>query len=234
MEEIKNQNEMVEINRKLDIILEEIESQKRHRREMDELKEDLMRIGKDLYQTAVDELEEVHDHLQTGDILHLGKKLLRNVKTINNMFEQMESIRDFLQDFGPISRELAIDFMDRMNKLDKKGYFEFLKESLHTVDNVVDSFSVDDVKALSENIVTILNTIKNLTQPEMLHAINNAVNIYKHMDLEVTGKVSAFELLRELNTPEAKRGIAFAIRFLKNLSNEMDNKIITIKSVQTN
>ncbi len=80
MEEIKTQNQIDEINRKLDLILEEIELQKKHRREMEDLKDDLFRVGKDLYETAVVELEEVHDHIQTGDILHLGKKLLTKCK----------------------------------------------------------------------------------------------------------------------------------------------------------
>ena len=79
-----------EINKKLDLILEEIELQKKHRREMDDLKDDLMRVGKDIYNSAVVELEEVHDHLQTGDMLHLGKKLLRNVNNISKMFDQLE------------------------------------------------------------------------------------------------------------------------------------------------
>ena len=48
---------------------------------MDDLKEDLMRVGKDLIFYRRNELEEVHDHLKHGDMLHLGKKLLRNVNT---------------------------------------------------------------------------------------------------------------------------------------------------------
>jgi hypothetical protein len=76
MENKNLQEQVFELNKKLDLVLEEIEHQKRSRREMDDLKDDLMRVGKDLYSTAVEELEEVHDHLNTGDLLHLGKKLL--------------------------------------------------------------------------------------------------------------------------------------------------------------
>ena len=75
MGDTKIQAQVNEINQKLDVILEEIELQKKHRREMDDLKNDLMRVSNDLYSTAVIELEEVHDYLQTGDIIHLGKKL---------------------------------------------------------------------------------------------------------------------------------------------------------------
>ena len=79
MEEIKTQKQIDEINRKLDIILEEIELQRKHRREMEDLKEDLMRVGKDFYDTAVIELEAVHDHVNTKDILHLGRNTLREM-----------------------------------------------------------------------------------------------------------------------------------------------------------
>ena len=62
---------------------------------MEDLKDDLFRVGKDLYETAVVELEEVHDHINTGDILHLGKKLLRNVNNLNKAFDQFESDKRF-------------------------------------------------------------------------------------------------------------------------------------------
>ena len=234
MEEKNTQNQINDINRKLDIILEEIELQRRHRREMEDLKDDLMRVGKDIYNTTVEELEEVHDYIETGDMLYLGKKLLRNVNNITKTFEMMENAKDFMEDFAPISRELAIDFMNKMDEFDRKGYFEFIRELNKGLDNVVESFSVEDVKALGDNLVTILNTIKSLTQPDMLQAVNNAVSVYKNMDIEIKEDVSLMSLIRELNNPETRKGLAFAIRFLKNLSTQNDNKLIEFKSTQTN
>ena len=220
MEENKIQSQVNEINHKLDVILEEIELQKKHRREMDDLKNDLMRVGNDLYSTAVIELEEVHDYLQTGDIIHLGKKLLRNVKTLSKMFDQIESAGDFLQDVSPLARESVIDFMAKMDELDRKGYFQFLKEIQKVMDKVVTSFTVEDIKALGDNVVTILNTIKSLTQPDMLRAINNAVSVYQKLDIEIEKDVSYFQLMRRMNTPEMRSGIAFGIKFLKSLAGQ--------------
>lgn len=226
MVEVKAQTHVDEINQKLDIILEEIELQKKHRREMEDLKDDLFRVGKDLYETAVVELEEVHDHLNTGDILHLGKKLLRNVNNLNKAFDQMESTRDFLRDVSPLVRESILDLMKKLDEFDRKGYFQFVKELQNAADNVVTSFTTEDVKHLGDNIVTILNTIKNLTQPDMLAAINNAVSVYKNIDLKVESKVSLFSLIKELNSNEAKRGLAVGLKFLKNLASleEQNNK----------
>lgn len=224
MEEQHLQNQIDTINRKLDTILEEIEHLRQRRREMDDLKEDLIRVGKDFYQTAVEELDDVHDYLSTGDILYLGKKVLRNVRTITQTFEQLESLRDFLQDATPLARESFIDFMNKLDEFDRKGYFTFAKELGNITDRIVTSFSADDIKNLGENIVTIINTVKNLTQPDMLQAANNALAVYQKMNIEVQEDVSLLKLLKELNTPEARRGMVYAINFLKNLANEQYQK----------
>ena len=220
MEDKTMQKQIDDINRKLDIVLEEIELQRKHRREMDDLKDDLMRVGNDLYSTAVTELEEVSDHIQTGDVLHLGKKLLRNVNTFNKMFDQMESARVFIEDASPLVRESIIDFMAKMDEFDRKGYFRLMKEMESVIDNVVTSFSVEDVRALGDNVVTILNTVKSLTQPDMLNAINNAVSVYTKLDIEIEENVSYFKLFRRMNTPEMRNGIAFGIKFLKSLAQQ--------------
>lgn len=229
------QKQIDEINGKLDIILDEIEHQRRHRREMDDLKDDLTRVGKDLYLSAVDELEEVHDHINTGDMLYLGKKVLRNVNNITKMFEQLESITDFLHDATPLTREYILAFMKKMDEFDRKGYFEFLKESAKIIDKVITEFPVQELKIFKDNIIVFMNTIKNLTQPEMLESINNAAITFKEFDFESSKNMSLFKLLREVNTPEMKNSIALGVQLLKSLSNKTEgNNLININSNQQN
>ena len=86
------------------------------------------------------------------------------------------------------------------------------------LDNIVGHFTVEDVRALSDNAVVILETVKNLTQPDMLKAINNAVMIYKNLDMENVEEYSLFKAMMEFRKPEMKRGIGFMITFLKRLS----------------
>jgi uncharacterized protein YjgD (DUF1641 family) len=52
----------------------------------------------------------------------------------------------------------------------------------------------------------------------MLNAVNNAVSIYKNLDTKIDKDVSIFHLLKELNKPEVKKGLALALNFLKNLN----------------
>jgi len=234
MDNANLQTQIDALNGKLDIILEEIEHQRRHRREMEDLKDDLMRVAHDLYHTAVEELEEIHDEVSTGDIAYLGKKLLRNVNNLTSAFEQLENVRDFVEDFAPISRQLSLDLMRQLHEMDRKGYFEFMREFMRMTDNIVTSFTVEDVKNLGDNVVTILDTVKNLTQPDMLQAINNALHVYKKLDITVEGDVSMMKLLREVNSPEVRRGLAFMTQFLKNLAETQETRPNVPTTIQQN
>lgn len=228
------QTQIDHINNKLDFILEEMQLQRKRRQEMEDLKEDLMRVGKDLYQTAVEELDQIHDYVNTRDMLHFGKYMIRNINTISKVVQQLESTKDFLTDAAPLIRQSIFDFMAKLDEYDRKGYFEFVKESRNVIDKVVTSFSKEDVKALGDNIVTILNTIKNLTQPDMLQAVNNALLVYKNLNIEVNEKVSLGTILKELNSPEVRKGLVFALRFLKSLAEQPHNNNLTeIKQIQT-
>jgi len=227
MEEKNYQTQINNLDKKLDIILEEIELQRQHRHEMEDLKDDLMRIGNDLYQTAIVELEGMHDSVNSADILFLVKKLFRNVNNITKSFELLENFKGFLEDFSPVSREIFLDWLKNLDEFDKKGYFEFTKELKTVMDNIVTSFTTEDVKALGDNIVTILNTIRSLTQPNMLKAINNAVSVYEKLDIEVADEISLFTVIKRLNKPEVRRGMAFGLKFLENLANQnyRENKL---------
>lgn len=229
MDNAELEKQITEINKKMDFIIAEIELQRSSRQELTVLKEDLMRVGKDMFQTAVTELEDLHDSMNTGDVIHLGKRVLRNINNIEQAIGQLENIRDFISDASPLAREYALDFMKKLDEFDRKGYFQFFKEASRILDNIVTSFTPQDVKNLSDNIVTILNTLKNLTQPDMLQTVNNAINVYKKLDIEIKDDVSIYRLIKELNTPEMKRGLAFAIQFLKNISQIENNKFNSIQ-----
>ncbi|KAA3612164.1 MAG: DUF1641 domain-containing protein [Calditrichaeota bacterium] len=214
------EKQLAEINAKLDLLTEQMAVQARRQRELEELKDDLSRIGTDLFQTAVTELDEVAHHFDSSDLLYLLKKLLRNTRNISKMVDQIENISDFVTDAGPIGRQAFLDLLATLDEFDRKGYFEFMKESVGIMDNVVSAFSSDDVKLLGENIVTILQTVKNLTQPDMLMAVNNALSVYKNLDIQVEEKISYWDLFKQAKTPEMRRGLAFGIQFMKNLSEQ--------------
>lgn len=214
------QQQIDEINRKLDLILEEITLQKQSRETTEDLITDLSIIGKDVFKNAVVELDKAGVELNSDSVAGLGIRLIRNVDNLNEFLDTLESINDFLKDATPIARQIGLDSIQKMHELEQKGYFDFFRELALALDNIVLGFTKEDVKAFSDNIVTILSTIKSLTQPDMLDALNNAVKIYKNLDTRNIPEYSIWKALRELRSPEMRRALGFMITFLKNLTKE--------------
>ena len=196
MENKELQNQIDDINRKLDVIIEEIEHQKRYRREIEDLRDDLIRVGTDVYHSAVLELEEFTYTLEMSDILLLGKKLLRNVNNIKTAFEQLESARDFIADFTSVSKGLFNDVLLKLDDLDKKGYFELLSESERLLDTFVSSVSVEDLKRLNETIPQLASIMRKLAKPESVEKLLTAVSTFDSYSFDPTRKASIVSLLR--------------------------------------
>jgi uncharacterized protein YjgD (DUF1641 family) len=218
MENKELAKQVEEINQKLDLLTGYIHEQQRRQREFQELKEDLIFIGKDVFQTAVDELEEVSPYFETRDLIFLLKKLLRNTRNLTRVMNQLENIMDFMEDAKPLGKAAFNEVLEKLNEFDRKGYFEFFTEAAQIIDTIVTSFSVEDVRLLRENITSILLTVKGLTQPEMLTTVNNAIGFYKKMDIVVDKDISYRQIIKELRDPEVKRGLAFMLEFVKNMA----------------
>jgi uncharacterized protein YjgD (DUF1641 family) len=229
MEKKELAKQVEEINQKLDLLTGYIQEQQRRQREFQELKEDLIFIGKDVFQTAVDELEEISPYFETRDLIFLLKKLLRNTRNLTRVMNQntrnltrvmnqLENIMDFMEDAKPLGKAAFNEVLEKLNEFDRKGYFEFFTEAAQIIDTIVTSFSVEDVRLLRENITSILLTVKGLTQPEMLTTVNNAIGFYKKMDIVVDKDISYRQIIKELRDPEVKRGLAFMLEFVKNMA----------------
>ena len=83
--ETKNlEKEFQDIHQKLDFISEQMRDYQQRQKELNELKSDLSIIAKDVFDAAVDELQDVAPYFESRDFMLLLKKLLRNTKNISN------------------------------------------------------------------------------------------------------------------------------------------------------
>ena len=166
------QTQIDTLNDKVDLILEYVNQQRLKSQSVDDLISDVSIIGKDMYDSAVTELENRSVEVDPEDVKMIALKLMRNIRNINGVLDTFESTADFMKDASPIVNEMIIDMIKKLNEFDQKGYFEFLAEAGAIVDNIVTHFSRDDVQLLADNVVPMLETVKSLTQPEMLKSVN--------------------------------------------------------------
>jgi len=117
-------------------------------------------IGKDLFKATVDELDHAGVEVDTEALKSLVFRFIRNVGTLSELMEMLESTSDLIKDLTPIFHQVGLDSINKMNKIEEKGYFEFGEAVIRMMDNIVSHFSAEDVKQLADNIVTILETVK--------------------------------------------------------------------------
>lgn len=217
MDEEKLSQQLAALDEKLGRISTEMDELRRYRLELEDLRDDLTRVAKDVFAAAIEEMEDVAPFAHSGDFAHLARKLVRNTRNVTTLTSQVESVMDFTRDATPLGKDLFNDLLVRLDDYDRKGYFDFIRELFNVVDRVITSYSVEDVRLLADNVVAILETLKGLTQPEMLQSINNAMVVYRKLDFDSIEEVSLWKAFRELNRPEMRRAIGFMISFLRNL-----------------
>lgn len=221
MTEIAIQDQINEINRKLDLVLEEVNRQRLKREEVEDLMADVSVIGNDVFANTVKKLDNAGIELNYEALESLFVRFVRNIDTFNQLFEMLESATDLMKDVGPIINQVGLDAIHEMSELEQRGYFEFFKEAKGIMDNIVDHFPPNEVRALADNVVMILETVKSMTQPDMLLAMNNALTVFKSMDTKEIEEYSMWRAFKAMKSKEMRKGIGFMISFLKKLSATM-------------
>jgi uncharacterized protein YjgD (DUF1641 family) len=213
---------LAELNQKIDrlttqveFLTEEAQRQKRRQQEWDELKDDLIPIGNDIFRLAVEQLEEVQHNVQIEDILCLFKRLLRNTRNLEQMLDQLESLTEMWQDLSPLSQDAFLALMNHLDEMERKGYFVFLQGGLDIADRIVTSFGEEDVRQLGDNIVLILQTVKEMTQPDIMNMMRQTALVVKE---EEPVDTSLLSIIRQLNDPAVRKGLAKTLQVLKSMA----------------
>jgi uncharacterized protein YjgD (DUF1641 family) len=214
-----------ELNNKLDELAAQVGAiageatiQRQRREAWVELLEDVRPITSQAFEMAVHQLDEVEEYVSLSDLGHLTKRLLRNTKNLELMLDQLESVMELVRDAAPIGRSAFVSLMQKLEEFDRKGYFEFAQETFGIFDEIVDSFSKEDVRALGENIGLILQTVKEMTQPEIMGVVRRTA--FTVREQEPAEGVTLRSLVRQMRDPAVKRGLAKVLMTLRSVAGD--------------
>lgn len=212
---------VLELNQKLDrltgqvaYLTEQAQISERGRRERSELMENMMPIARDAMQIATGQFEEIQDYLKTEDLLRFLKKLARHRPQLEMLLDQFDAITDLAAIINPIAKEGMDKVVSVLTELEQKGYFSFTGSGFRMADKIVTSFSEEDVNRLGDNIVLILNTVKDMTQPEIMTFVRNTLQAAQQ-DFEKPVNTSLGAILGQMNDPAMRRGLVLTMRFLR-------------------
>jgi len=218
------QEQITEINRKLDLILDENAIQRQNREAVNDLIDDVAVIGKDMFNQAVIQLDDAGIELDSEALRCLILRLIRNIRSLGMVMETLESFTDLAKDVTPIIKQIGLDGVQKFHELEKKGYFELLNQLGKTFDRILSKYNIEEIQKLSDNLVPVIDTLTAIADPKLLNKINAAVLALKNINPDEIEEYSVWRMMRQLNKPEVRRSLGFMMAFINNISKTEKNK----------
>jgi TusE/DsrC/DsvC family sulfur relay protein len=124
---------------------------------------------------------------------------------------QQRRQQELIDEMMPIGRQAMGVLAERLDEAEKRGWFGFGRGSLRIAEKVVAAYDEDDLDALGDNIVRILDTVRGLTQPELLEIAGEATKAVH----ERQQPKSLIGMLRATQDKDVRRGVGVALEILR-------------------
>jgi len=197
----------------VEFLTEEAHQQRQRRVALEELQADLTPIATMAIERSAYTLDSVE--IDPSDLLQLGARVAANAALLERLLAQLESMNALVVDIMPIVHQGVGLAIERTGQLEDKGYFEFAEAAIGVVDRVVTNYTKEDVEALADNVVAMLEIVKDLTQPEMLAVAQRLLDVV-HRQAELGSQTDQpapglFALAGKMRDPEIRRGMGRAL-----------------------
>ncbi len=156
------------MSEQMDFIAAEMLAQRRARETWTELSETLVPVTRGAMDVATRELDDLSDDVTADDLVRFARTAARSLPKLEAMMAQLDSLSELMHTVNSLRGAGLAKVTDVLAAADDKGYFVFAREGSRIADRVVTEFTEEDVQALGDNVVTILNAVKEMTQPEVM------------------------------------------------------------------
>lgn len=197
----------------------ELETLRRRRDSAEELRDTMLPVAGEAIGVLIRELTVLEADGSIDDLFRLLRRLVASAGSIEKAVAAVETTVSFMGEAAPLGGSAVAALTDRLATLDHKGYLDFARHSAGVLERVVTAFDEDDIDQLGDNVVLILQTVKEMTQPEVMHMLRRtatAVQSQQHaIDVGREDTPSLWQLLRRMRDPEVRRGLARALDMLR-------------------
>lgn len=208
----------------LAILTHDAEIRRRQREMFDDLTGDLARVSEDAMAMATRELDALSQTADLADTVRLLRRLVEAAPTLERGLVALTAVGELVDDAAPLGSDVMAMLTDRLAEADEKGWFSFAGAAFGVADRVVTNFDADDVEQLGDNVVAMLEALREITQPEMLTLARRMVNAVQAEQEAVAAEPaeppSLWSLARQVRDPDVRRGMARALHTLRTVSAE--------------
>lgn len=187
---------------RLDRIESYLAAQQKQAEEFEELKRDLIPIGNHMIKVTIDELAEIGSEFRVEDLFFLVKRLLRDTHLLLKALDQLELLMGLSEEINRLMKPIFNTTVEELDKLEREGFFNLAKAGFLAIRRIANQFAPDDVDIFATEISGVLAALR---QPP-------------------AETPSLMSIMREMNDPQVRIGLARTINMLKALGNLPGNQ----------
>jgi len=201
-------------------IAEDLRRQRESREQWADLAQTLTPVSRQAFDLASRELDDLSVDVTADDAIRFARTLARSLPQMEALLAQLQSVTELAGEVTSLSGAGVARLSGALAEAEAKGYFTFARQGLAMADTVVTSFTEDDLRALGDNLVLILQTVKEMTQPEVMTLLRRTAVTAQHADDSYAEPPSTLALLRQMRDPDVRRGLARTLSVLRTVGAE--------------
>lgn len=205
---------------RLDQISAELAESRAAREQWTELFETMVPVARGVMDMTTRELSDLETDVTIDDVTRFARTTARALPQVESLVGQLGSLSELGHEVTSISGAGLARLTEILQVAEDKGYFLFAREGAAIADRVVTSFTEADLKALGDNVVTILNAVRQMTQPEVMALLNRTALTIQEVEDHPVEPPSMLALLKSMRDPQTRRGLARVLSMLHTVGEE--------------
>ncbi len=219
------------LNEKIDFLTEQVVSVTSRLKAFDELKEDLALFANDAFREVIDFLADVDFHFRSEEFVLLIKKILRNVKNISRMMDQLQSITELTEDVAPLAREMLNDLVDKFEQFEKDGLFISLQTFMNAIKRLHQNFTLEEIERMGDNHIRLIKLSNRLATSENMDKLESIADVIEKMDFQKEKKASLFKVLKKARSQEVLQSLDMVLDIAAAITKQNNKKNKNIQEI---
>lgn len=153
--------------------------------------------------------------LQNRDLAAVMARLDAMDARLSAIVARQEKTDELFAEMTPILRDVMATATAKLDGLEKKGWFAFGRELAGVAERVVEGFDPREVHELGDAVVSILRTVRALTQPRVLEVAADASEVIENG--ENAAPLGLIGMVRATSDEDVQKGMAVIMEIMRHV-----------------
>lgn len=131
------------------------------------------------------------------------------------LVRRQQKQEELFAEMTPIAKEILATATERFGELEKEGAIAFAKELLLVTRKVIQHYGPEDVRQFGDAVVKILDTVRAMTQPEVLAILDQAGVVLQQAD--TAEPIGILGMVKASRNEDVQKGMAVMMDLLRHV-----------------